>query len=288
MATQWFPEEQLALATTVGSLANPLGCILGMVLAPFFVNNTHHEKEDVNDLLVAHALLATIVSVPILIFYKERPEHFPSEAAKNTQNTKFNFMKDVRELVANPNYVWITMVFASLYGVYTSLGALINPLVQPYKFDTSDCSVIGATFITSGLVGSFFFGFLLDKYQKYLLVLRIVCFGTLFASLFVFLTLPSEQMIPFDINIAVMGFFILPIIPVGYSFSIELTFPVSEAMSNGIIMLFSQIVGTGVTYVSTNLIAQSPFSGLYLFAGMIAFSCFCSLMIKEDLRRINM
>ena len=147
--------------------------------------------------------------------------------------------------------------------------------------------MIGATFITSGLLGSFFFGFLLDKTQKYLLILRIVCFGTLATALFVFWTLPTEKLSIFDVNIACMGFFILPIIPVGYSFSIELTFPVSEAMSNGIIMLFSQIVGTGVTYVSTKLIADSPFSGLYLFAAMIAFSCFSSLMIKEDLRRIH-
>ena len=236
---------------------------------------------------MTHALIATVVSIPILIFYKERPDIFPSEAAKNTQNTKFDFMKDVGLLLRNPNYVWITMVFSSLYGVYTSLGALINTLVRPYNFDTADCSIIGATFITSGLIGSFFFGFLLDKYKKYLLVLRMVCFGTFFSALFVFLTLPSKNMIIFDFNIAVMGFFILPIIPVGYSFSIELTFPVSEAMSNGIIMLFSQIVGTGVTYVSTGLITNSPFSGLYLFMGLIALSCFCSLMIKEDLRRIN-
>ena len=103
-----------------------------MVLAPFFVNKDHDQKDDVNDLLTAHALISTIVSVPILILYKERPDVFPSEAAKNTQNTKFNFMKDVSELIRNPNYVWITMVFASLYGVYTSLGALINPLVKPY------------------------------------------------------------------------------------------------------------------------------------------------------------
>ena len=259
-----------------------------MILGPFFVNDSKLTKGHVNDLLMAHALISTVVSIPMLIFFKERPKDFPSEAAKNTQNTKFNFMRDVTLLIKNPNYVWMTLVFSSLYGVYTSLGALINPIVKPYHFTAADCSVIGATFIMSGLIGSFFFGFLLDKYKKYLLILRIVCFGTFLSAIFIFLTLPTEKMIIFDPNIAIVGFFILPIIPVGYSFSIELTFPVSEAMSNGIIMLFSQIVGTGVTYISTILIAESPTSGLYLFISMIALSCFCSLMIKEDLRRINM
>lgn len=290
MATQWFPENELALATTVGSLANPLGCILGMVIAPFFVNNSIMDKNPkghVDDLLFTHAMIAAVLNVPTMIFFKERPKMFPSDAAKNTKNTKFDFMKDLGLLLRNPNFIWLCLVFASLYGVYTSLGALLNPIVSPYHFDAADSSVIGATFIISGLIGSFFFGFLLDKYQKYLLVLRLVCFGTMLSALFIFLTLPSENMFIFDTNIAVMGFFILPIIPVGFSFSIELTFPVSEPMSNGIVMLCSQIVGTGVTYIATKLISNSPTSGLYLFMSLITISCLCSLMIKEDLRRIN-
>jgi hypothetical protein len=103
--------------------------------------------------------------------------------------------------------------------------------------------------------------------------------------------MPSKNFGLFNCNIALFGFFILPIIPVGYSFSIELTYPVSEVMSNGIIMLFSQFMGTILTTVGTNLASSKPHGPLniiYLFCAMILLSAFASLMVKEDLRRLNM
>jgi hypothetical protein len=37
LATRWFADSERALATTIGSLATPFGCILGMALGPLFV-----------------------------------------------------------------------------------------------------------------------------------------------------------------------------------------------------------------------------------------------------------
>jgi len=91
----------------------------------------------------------------------------------------------------------------------------------------------------------------------------------------------------FDLNIAFLGYFILPIIPVGYSFAIEVTFPVSEAMSNGIMMLCSQIVGSGVTFGATFLSGMDPILCIWLFLALILIGCISSLFIQEDLRRVK-
>jgi len=117
--------------------------------------------------------------------------------------------------------------------------------------------------------------------------LRLLCFGTLFLTLAVTYTLPSGSLIYFEINIAFLGFFLLPIIPVGYSFAIEMTFPVSEAMSNGIMMLFSQIIGSGVTVGATVLSGIDPLYCVDLFLVLISISCMTSLFIREDLRRVK-
>ena len=47
LATVWFGDEERALATTVGSLATPIGCILGMVLGPFFVSESDKEDHEI-------------------------------------------------------------------------------------------------------------------------------------------------------------------------------------------------------------------------------------------------
>lgn len=43
----------------------------------------------------------------------------------------------------------------------------------------------------------------------------------------------------FSINLAFIGFFVIPIIPSSYAFAVELTYPVPESMSNGMMILVS-------------------------------------------------
>ena len=38
LASVWFPDSERTLATTIGSLAGPLGCVIGFVLPLFFLS----------------------------------------------------------------------------------------------------------------------------------------------------------------------------------------------------------------------------------------------------------
>jgi len=161
--------------------------------------------------------------------------------------------KDLVLMAKNKNFILLLAIFASLYGCYTCLGAVINNLCEPYGFGSGDAGMFVGVFIVSGLTGSFILSGFIDKYNAYLKILRLVCFGSLiFASLMLF-SLNNGVIWVVCINIAFLGFFLLPIIPVCYSFAVELTYPVSEAMSNGLLMLFSQIVGIVDTTAGTEL-----------------------------------
>ena len=195
--------------------------------------------------------------------------------------------KDMISMAKNKNFLLLLTIFASLYGCYTCLGAVINDLCEPYGFGSSDAGMFVGVFIVSGLTGSFVLSGFLDKYNAYLKILRIVCFGSLvFSSAMVF-SLNYGVIWVVCINIALLGFFLLPIIPVCYSFAVELTYPVSEAMSNGLLMLFSQLVGIVDTTAGTELTINHAQWCIYMFIGQIAFACLITLVVKEDLRRIN-
>ena len=125
--------------------------------------------------------------------------------------------------------------------------------MAPYNYTVSQTSIAGAIFVISGLVGSMLVGWILDKTNKYLLIYKILCFGTLASAVPFTWTLPSGEMGWLVPNIFLLGFFLLPTIPVGYGFSVEISFPVSEAMSNGWIIFWSQVVGFGFTYFATYL-----------------------------------
>lgn len=244
LATVWFADEERALATAVGSLSIPFGCIFGLVMGPLFIpdgDKFNHElgRQDMNTYMLVSAFIVTIMNASLIFFYKDKPEFFPSKVARTNTAAKFSMIKDAKLMIVNKNYIILLICYSLLYGVYTCLGAVINNLVVPYGFTSGDASIFGAVFIVSGLIGSFVFSGFLDKYNAYLKILRIVCFGSLFFATMMIISLSTGKVWLTTINISFLGFFILPIIPVSYSFAVELTFPVAEAMSNGTLMLFS-------------------------------------------------
>lgn len=57
--------------------------------------------------------------------------------------------------------------------------------------------------------------------------------------MFCFFSLPSKIVGLFSANIGIVGMTVVPIIPLGYSFTVELSYPIPEAMSNGMMVMFS-------------------------------------------------
>jgi len=268
---------------------------MGMVTGPFFISDrdkVHHSegRQHVNSYMMISAIIITIMNVGVLLLFEERPKIYPSKAAQISTKVQFDMKKDLKLILHNKNYIFLTITYAMLYGVYTCLGAIINNLVSAYGFGSVDASIFGAVFIVSGLVGSFVISGFLDKYNAYIKTLRLVCFSSLFWGSCLRFTLPlgPEYMLYAAINIGIAGFSIIPIIPVAYSFSVELTYPVSEAMSNGSLMLASQLLGVAATIVSTKLADANPNMCIYMFLAMITLGCFSTFFIEEDLRRVNL
>ena len=142
--------------------------------------------------------------------------------------------------------------YTLLYGVYTSLGAVVAAITKPYGFGGVENAIFGGIFIFSGVAGSFVLGIALDKTSKYKLMITGTSFGAILFIALSFFTLPSGSTTLFAINLVFVGFTVIPIIPIGLSFAVELTFPVAESMSNGMMILPSQIFGS--LLVSLNLI----------------------------------
>jgi len=88
LATQWFGDNERAMATTIGSLSLPFGTIIGFALGTLYIseddkNYPERGRENVVKYLLFTAIQVTCMCLPLLILQKSRPEHFPSESAKD-------------------------------------------------------------------------------------------------------------------------------------------------------------------------------------------------------------
>ena len=93
--------------------------------------------------------------------------------------------------MSNRSYILLTITFTSLYGIYTSLGAVVSSLTKPYHYGATDNAIFGGVFVFFGVLGSFVFGVLLDKYQKFKLLINITGFCASVSIACCYLTLPS-------------------------------------------------------------------------------------------------
>lgn len=79
--------------------------------------------------------------------------------------------------------------------------------------------------VISGVISSLVTGILLDKYQKYLLTLRIICWGTTLIFVITFTIYVESNDYYLYTMCILIGTLLVPILPVGSAFGGELTFP---------------------------------------------------------------
>ena len=133
----------------------------------------------------------------------------------------------------------MSLSFTFIYAVYTCFATIINSITKPYGYTTGESGLVGIAFVISGLIGSFIQAILLDKHKNYLFMLRLNCFMAIVSCTIGFYGVPSGKMYILVPNISLMGFFVLPTFSIAYTFAVELTYPIGEAMSNGLMVFMS-------------------------------------------------
>ncbi len=73
------------------------------------------------------------------------------------------FGQNLKILLKNKSYLLLCVSFTMLYGVYTSLGAVVAAITAPFGYKGVDNAVFGGVFIFFGVAGSFVLGIVLDK-----------------------------------------------------------------------------------------------------------------------------
>ena len=144
---------------------------------------------------------------------------------------------ELKELFQNKNYLMLLLNYSNMYGIYSALSAIINYLVNPYEFDATDSSLFGIVFIFAGLVSSFVVSGMVDRNKQFLRIFRILTFASWIGFTLFFASLPTKKNFWVTLNIAFLGGSMIPLVSLGFTFSVELTHPISEAMSNGVLIL---------------------------------------------------
>lgn len=82
------------------------------------------------------ACIITFINIGTVFCFREKPKLPPSQAAVSSSKEKYDMKKDLNSLVTNKNYLLLVVVFGMLFGVYSTLGAIIDNLATSYKYSS--------------------------------------------------------------------------------------------------------------------------------------------------------
>lgn len=150
------------------------------------------------------------------------------------------------------SFMFFLLNFAIVHGIYAALGATINNIVRPFGYTAKESSIFGGICIISGLIASYIYSAILDnskdKDGMMIRLLWIISIGSLLSFFIMIFIMRPENFTGVTLAIAGAGVFLIPIMPIGYYAAVELSRPVSEPMSSGLIMVAGMIFGIAFTY----------------------------------------
>jgi MFS family permease len=136
--------------------------------------------------------------------------------------------------------------------VFNGLTTWVEAMIRPRGFTPSQAGTLGAVLLLGGLVGAVVLPALSDRRGRRppFLVLALVGAAPGLVGLTFARSLPMLLL-----SAAVLGFFLVSALPIGFQYAAEVTRPTPEGTSNGLMQLFGQ---GAVVFVSVMSALRTP------------------------------
>ncbi|KAF2887340.1 hypothetical protein ILUMI_18833, partial [Ignelater luminosus] len=159
LAAAWFGSKEVSSACSIGIFGGQLGIAIGFVIPPLLVKNdmdVDAVEKGMYTMLMATAVLNSVVLILIHVFFEDHPLSPPSLAQlekEQTQEKSVSFTQSLKSLFSNPSYCLFILCVGINAGVYFAVSQLFNEIILAYYPDgNTDAGTIGLVFTTTGMI----------------------------------------------------------------------------------------------------------------------------------------
>ena len=232
MSNNWFPKSERTTATGLGMIAMFLGIAMGLVLTPFIV-----EAFNFQAMILIYGLLALSSGLLFLKFVKNKP---PTPPSTDRTIEKVFIFDGMKQLFTNKYFAILVIIFFFGLGIFNMITTYIEVIVIPRGFNSVYAGILGGLMLLGGIIGCVVISELSDKYQKRKILLITSIFIATISLYCIAFTRDGTLLLIFGF---LFGFGLLSASPVALEYAVDVTSPVPEASSNGILMMVGQIGG---------------------------------------------
>jgi sugar phosphate permease len=267
VAARWFPLQERTTAAGLGTLAIYVGILVGLALTPYLTI-----WSGIQGMLLGYGIVSILVALIFFVFVRERP---PTPPCPPDQEGRSLVLEGFKQIVHQKDFILLMVVFFVGLGAFNAVTTWIEEIVRPRGFSIIQAGDAGGLMIVGGIIGALVIPLLSDHYHKRtpFLILAVIgatvgLYGITFASSYAFLL----------VSALTLGFFLLSAGPVGFQYGAEITYPVAEGTSNGLLLLMGQI--SGIIFILGMDSFKSPENGSMTFplVALIALMILCLLL----------
>lgn len=228
LVTAWFPPREEATAVGLGSLSLFVGMIFCLGLTPVLVDSIGF-----NAMLWIYAILGMLGVLLFLLLVRSSPPT-PARPAV-TENVPV--FQGITRILKIKNFIILGFIALIGIGVFNGLATWLEKILNELQhISMIDAGGISAVLIFAGTLGCFVIPLLSDRLKRRKPFLILAAFIGMLCV--IALMVPSSYTVNM-INAVLLGFFLLPALPIILTMSVEIT----GAEFAGISVAYLQLLG---------------------------------------------
>jgi MFS family permease len=273
VAARWFPIQERATASGLGSLAIYVGILIGIALTPFL-----DLQIGIASLLVIYGVGAIIACAIFLVAAREYPPSPPCPPGQEERTLMFDGLK---QALRKKDFLLLMGVFFIGLGVFNAITTWIEDIVRPRHFSTTQAGIAGGLMIAGGVIGALILPTLSDRYRRRVPFIVLALAGTIPGL--VGITFVTSTFLLY-LSGFTLGFFLLSSGPIGFQYGAEIARPTPEGTSNGLLLLMGQVSGIafifGMDSFKTDAGSMTP--SLIVLIVLMFLSLLVATRLKES------
>ncbi len=271
LSANWFPDDERTTATGIALISQFIGIALGLFITPILT-----PANDLLPMLLTYGILSLIISVIFIVFVKDKP---PTPPTKDIMEEKVLISEGLKKLFMNKQFIILLILFFLGLGIFNTVTTYIEGIVEPRGYNPNFAGILGALMLLGGIGGCIVMSILSDKYKKRKpLLISSLIIATI--SLFI-ITFTSDRIMLNTFGF-LLGLGLLSAGPVGLEYAVDITKPVPEASSNGMLMMIGQIGGILFILSFENVTKNGDYwPALLIQAVFLVIAVIISFFLKE-------
>ncbi|HSA99237.1 MAG TPA: MFS transporter [Anaerolineales bacterium] len=248
IGARWFPVEERATASGLGSLAIYLGILVGIALTPYLTL-----RSGIAGMLNTYGIAALIAMLIFFAFARERP---PSPPCPPEQESRSLVLDGLARMIRQRDFLLLLAIFFVGLGAFNAITTWIEQILAPRGFSTVQAGNAGGAMIFGGILGAIILPLLSDRSRKRVPFLVMAVSGATLGLIGITYATRSGLLILVSF---IFGFFLLSAGPLGFQYGAEITYPAPEGTSNGLLLFMGQI--SGILFILALDAFKSPQTG---------------------------